>query len=246
MTDEEWSLVRAAFPTLRVDEAAFERYAEAHQATAKHLSDLYLAYASLVAAPGALDELVRRFRPQVATHLRRDPPALVDEVWQALLTRLFVGDAPRIATYTGRGPLGAWLRTAAVRLAVDLRPRARAEGGERDPEPMLDPELDYLKERYRPVFGEALQACLAALSIEERTMLRLHFLDGMTATQIAALERVAVSTVTRALERTRRHILEETKRQVTERLGLSPGESDSMLRLARSLLDVSIRRLLEK
>src|SRR5262249_6346429 len=146
---------------------------------------------------------------------------------------------PRIAAYTGRGPLGAWLRTVAIRLAANLRTSER-DRSKRPQSPSVtpDPELDYLKNRYGPLFQDALQACFSGLSAEERNRLRLHFLDGLTATQVAALERVAVSTVTRAIERTRRRILEQTKRYLADQLSLSRGESQSLLRLVRSNLDV--------
>jgi RNA polymerase sigma-70 factor (ECF subfamily) len=244
MTDEAWQSVRAAWPALSVERAAFARYAEARQPRDENLADLYLACACATGEARALSLFEQRFMPEVASYLRRATPALVDEVRQALRERLFVGASARISAYTGRGPLGAWLRTVAARLAVDLRAsqpaRATAEALSTTP----DPELDYLKARYQPVFREALQAALAGLSVAERNMLRLHFLDGLTATQIAALERVAVSTVTRALERTRRRIVDETKRHFAARLALPRGESQSVLRLVRSHLDVSIRKFL--
>ena len=42
----------------------------------------------------------------------------VDEVKQGLRERLLVGPPPRIAEYSGSGPLGGWLRVVSVRLAI--------------------------------------------------------------------------------------------------------------------------------
>ena len=43
---------------------------------------------------------------------------------QRLRERLFVGsdgEPARLASYSGRGPLGTWVRIAAIRLALNLR-----------------------------------------------------------------------------------------------------------------------------
>ena len=63
------------------------------------------------------------------TRLGREP-MFVDEVRQVLRTKLLVGDGapPKIADYSGRGPLDGWVRAAAVRAAIDLKRREKEVG----------------------------------------------------------------------------------------------------------------------
>jgi RNA polymerase sigma-70 factor (ECF subfamily) len=248
MTDADWKAARSPWRAFSVGRDTFEKHALERSPKREHLADLYLAFACWSGDRGALAAFERLYIPEVASYLRHPEAAFVDEVKQALRERLFVGAAPRIAAYTGRGPLGAWLRTVAIRLSLNLRANEKTHARRAEPPPSAepDPELDYLKHRYRPVFREALAKSLAELPVEDRNRLRFHFLDGLTATQIASLERVAVSTVTRGLERARRRILDETRRHFADRLSLSRGESQSMMRLVRSHLGVSIRKFLEQ
>src|SRR5690349_13065261 len=48
-----------------------------------------------------------------------------DEVRQKLWLRLVMGDAPRLASYEGRGTLTRFVRAVAVRLALDEKRSAR-------------------------------------------------------------------------------------------------------------------------
>jgi|GEM_PF-4314550 len=63
--------------------------------------------------------------------------------------------------------------------------RLVAHGG-RD-EAGLDPEIAYLKQRYRDEFREAFVAALGALDERQRNVLRQHHLDGMTIDQLGSL-----------------------------------------------------------
>ena len=101
-------------------------------------------------------------------------PELRDEVRQTLWQRLFVGtpgQAPRILSYAGRGPLAGWVAVAAQRIALDLRRAAtRAAGSDPDVDQLLPtddhPEVDYLRMRYKTEFedGGAGRAGRAARS----------------------------------------------------------------------------------
>lgn len=244
MTDEAWLAVVAAWPSLARSRVELARELELRAPAREHLADFCLAFACARSDPQAMAELESRFMPSVQSSLRRYPAAFVEELKQALRERLFLGPSPKIRAYAGRGPLGAWLRTVAARLACDLRSRERSEEVEPLPPPACpDPEVDLLKSRLLPVFRDALETSLRGLPVAERNRLRLHFLDGLTATQLAALEGVAVSTVTRALARTRRDLLDSTQRRVAQLLALSPRETLTALRLVRSNLEVSLSQL---
>jgi RNA polymerase sigma-70 factor (ECF subfamily) len=223
---------------------------------ALHAEDLYLACACAAGDARALKAFERELLCQVPEYLRhidRDP-VFVDEVRQRLRERLFVaapGARPRIVEYTGRGALGAWLRVVAIRVALNLKRRAKptvpAEGEHapvlRSPAP--DPEVDYLKTRYAEDFRAAFQATLGALSADERNLLKLHYLDGLNIDEIGVAYHVHRATVARWLAHARERILAETRTRLAERLAAAEDDVDSVLDLVRSQLDVSLHKMLK-
>jgi RNA polymerase sigma-70 factor, ECF subfamily len=177
--------------------------------------------------------------------------SFLDEVRQVLRVNLLVatGKPPRIASYQGRGPLLAWIRVAAIRVAIDLkRVRRNATSDEdvladlvaREP----DPELQHLETIYRAEFGRALREALAALPERSRVVLRLHFVEGVTLARIGSLYRVHESTVSRWLQKATEDVAADAQVRLRERLALSPQTFNSLARLLRSGLDLSISRLL--
>ncbi|HEX9105397.1 MAG TPA: sigma factor-like helix-turn-helix DNA-binding protein, partial [Polyangia bacterium] len=205
---------RAAWPGLELDDAGFAAHAArclegGGDPVALHAGDLWLAYGCAVGDEAALGAFDRELLSQVGLLLARlqPTPQLVDEVCQRLREKLLVappGAQPRIVDYAGRGPLVAWVRVAAVRAALDLL-RAGGARADADVEPddlaaaaaSSSPELDYLKQRYRPQFEAAFQDALRALDSEQRNVLRLHVLEGLNIEQIGALFKVHRSTVAR-------------------------------------------------
>ena len=171
---------------------------------------------------------------QVGIYVRRvgDGDQFVGDVRQALRTRLLVaapGGAPRIADYAGRGPLGAWVRVAAVRVAIDLR---RSQGqeplpasGEHDASPADDPELALLKARHSAAYADALRAAMASLSAKERNLMRMHFVDGLSIDRIGVAYQVHRATAARWIEALRERLLAETYRQLGELLRPNPRSS---------------------
>jgi RNA polymerase sigma-70 factor, ECF subfamily len=227
------------------------------------VTDLYLACACVHGVPGALPAFEARFLSQVDNFLahmtaeRRDAGDLADEVRQALRERLLLSPAetaPKLAEYSGRGALLMWVRVAALRTALNLR---RTEGRRRE-RPLEaegqdlgaalpigeDPELAYLKGRYATEVADAVRAATAALPPQQRVILRLYWVEGQGTDRIAAAFRVNRSTVTRWLAASREAILGETRRRLMERLQLSPAEFESLVRVVRSRIDVSLRTLL--
>jgi RNA polymerase sigma-70 factor (ECF subfamily) len=254
------SAARATWPAVSVDSAAFARrlgelVADAPDPVAAVgelcAGDLYLAAACAAGDPRALAAFEQHFMPDIAAYIARtDPdPAVADEVRQLVRQRLLVGDGaapPKIATYGGRGPLGAWLRTVAVRTTLELV-RARRPDDPLDTAPELhaagaDPELEYLKARYATEVGDAFTAVLRELPERQRNILRLYFLEALTIETIAAMYRVHRMTVSRWIATWRDEIFAATQRLLRERLKVSPDELDSLLRLVQSRIDVSIRR----
>src|SRR6185295_2269441 len=91
------------------------------------LEDLALALAAANGDAAAIEEIERTIvepLPRTLSRLRPSPD-LVDELRQELREKLLVGPRPKLLEYRGRGPLGAWARVVALRLAHD-RARVRA------------------------------------------------------------------------------------------------------------------------
>jgi RNA polymerase sigma-70 factor (ECF subfamily) len=173
----------------------------------------------------------------------------------SLRARLFVGSGeapPRIATYSGRGPIAGWLKVAAVRLAVD---ELRATRG--SPERSVDvevlerlapvatePELAYLRARYQAAFEDALKQALTALTPQQRTLLRLHYVDRVAVEKLGRMNGVHGSTISRWIASARATLLVEARRLVGVTFAVSDSEYESLLRVVRSGLHLSLARLL--
>jgi RNA polymerase sigma-70 factor, ECF subfamily len=222
---------------------------------ALHAADLYLVCACARHDRGALVAFEQRYVPAIDRALARlkiAPPA-ADDVKGRLRERLLFpqhNEQPMLAGYSGRGDLGRWVHSVTVRAAL----KARREGyGAPDDDaheldvimPGNDPELAYLKATFAAEFRAALAGAVAALDARERTLLRQHVLDGLTVDQLGKLYRVHRATAARRVADVRDRLLDGIRQRLKARLRLSEGELESALRLARSQLDVSIRRLLQ-
>ncbi|MFP2905630.1 sigma-70 family RNA polymerase sigma factor, partial [Pyxidicoccus sp. 3LFB2] len=105
-----------------------------------------------------------------------------------------------MAEYDGRGPLVAWVRTVALRLALtELRERAVRPAGDVESRllPAVDASFEALKHRHREDFEAALRAALAALEPRERAILRLHLVEGVGVEDIGRVHGVSRATMTR-------------------------------------------------
>lgn len=261
--DEVLSRARSRWPGVAAEDSRFvghlARRLPRDQPVADSLStlatdDLYLASACLEHDPVALrlfdDELLLPVGAFVSSVDRS--PVFADEVRQVLREKLLVGTGgpPALAEYSGRGPLGGWVRVAALRVALNLKRAARRgpSSDERMDEALevnVGPELAHLKERYRPIFAEALREALAQLSDRERTLLRLYHAEGLPLEPLGALYRVHLSTVSRWLTAARENLASETLRRVRERLGVGGTDAGSIAQLVLSQIDVSLLRLLQ-
>ena len=223
-----------------------------------HAADLRLAMAALRGHPRALVELEANFFPAAARAAARVlGRSAADDLAQYLRAKLLVADAgavPKLAEYSGRGPLAGWLRVVAVRAALDERRRANpAEPRDLVDDatfetllPGSDPELRHLRERYAPEFAVAVRAAVRALTKKQRTLLRLHVLDGLSIDQLGAVHGVHRATVARWIASAREELQRETERLLLERLRITPSELKSLAALVRSQLDVSLAGLLKE
>jgi RNA polymerase sigma-70 factor (ECF subfamily) len=177
----------------------------------------------------------------------------VDEVRQELRHRLFVveGDGPpRIAGYSGRGPLSVWIGVAARSIALNLiRSRkgnafAASDDDAGELPAGADPELDYLRLRYRDEFRQAFQEAIAELDQRDRMILRLCYVKGLSHDRIAVAYGVHQTTITRRISKAREALVERIQGSLRRRLDTSTVDLDSIARLLGSQLDLSLTRWL--
>ena len=103
-----------------------------------------------------------------------------------------------------------------------------------------DPELAFLKSHYRDEVHRALKDALAGLDADERNVLRLHFLDGLSTERIAVVYGVHRATVARWVSRGREALLRGTHQLLTERLRIGRGEVESLIGIVQSQLGLSL------
>ncbi len=255
------ALGRDSWPEVSVSEAAFGQFVrerlDAGELASAHGADLYLAFACLQKDPKALAAFERTYVSRIPDFIHRidRSEATAAEVQQILRERLLVGtgtSSPKIGEYAGRGPLGSWVRVVAVRTALELqrgrKPQVAVEEGDgvSDLATGHDPELDYLRVRYATEFREAFTESLGALDAKQRTILQLYLVDGLNIERIGQVYQVHRATVARWISATRDQLYDETHRRLREKLHLDVAEFESIVRLVRSQLDVSVRRILEE
>jgi RNA polymerase sigma-70 factor, ECF subfamily len=216
-----------------------------------HLEDMYLAWALAQNDRAAFARFEAEFLVRLAGQVAPGQPELRGELEQDVRTRLFVPDGerpPRITQYSGRGPFAAWLRVVGKRAALDLH-RARAGAGVvrelESPQVATDPELDYLKLRYADDFKIVLEHALSRLDARQVTLLKLSFIEQLSAAAIGVMYGVSGRTVQRWLLELREMVLETTRDGLKARLSMSPAELDSLLGIMLSQLHVSLSRVLD-
>ncbi len=215
-----------------------------------HVEDMYLAWALGTNDRSAFARFEREFLARLALQVASGQREIRADLEQNVRTRLFIasGDSPaRIHQYSGRGPFGAWLRMVGKRAALDLlRARGAAPARELDsPNLATDPELDYLKLRYASDFKTALEHALLGLDARQVTLLKLSFIEQVSAAAVGVMYGVSGRTVQRWLAELRQTVLTRTREGLKARLALSPSELDSLLGLMQSQLHVTLQRVLD-
>ena len=211
-------------------------------------SDLALARGCLRGDPRALREFEDTVLSRVPQFLARlqATPALCDDVAQQLREELLLATEARpagLAGYSGRGDLKAWVRVVAIRTALRLRKAERPDPPARE-DPLFgkgDPELDYLKLRYRSACEEAFRGALSTLTSREKLYLRLHYVEGLSLERMASLYRVHRATIARRLADHREKLHAETRARLQAVVPVRDSEFESLLGLVRSQFAFSLR-----
>jgi RNA polymerase sigma-70 factor (ECF subfamily) len=219
------------------------------------LVDLYLACACARGDARAIAEFDARYFTELERALRKmrlDGDSF-EEIKQQLRVQLFVSDGddlPDIAHYAGRGDLRLWVRTAGVRAALKLLRRGKyqiPDGGQAllmtvsDDD---DPELARLRETCSADLKAAMGEAAAALTVRQRNLLRHHIVDGLTIDEVGRIYAVHRATAARWIADARAQLLTRTQQLLRTRLRIGDTEVDSIVRLVRSQLDLSVHRLL--
>jgi RNA polymerase sigma-70 factor (ECF subfamily) len=268
------ALGEAAWATCSFERAAFQQRlvslidigsSDPEEALAHlHVTDLYLATACVLRLPRAQEILATQYLSRVPEYVARigqTAAPLGEEVRRELEDSLLFGPAgrdgggegeapPRIAGYAGRGSLEAFVATAARNLALTmLRPRGRdhvvpwEESESRGDLPRATtPTLN--SARHDEALRGAVRVALAALDQRQRTIVRLHLVEGVTLTQIARMLQVHQSTVSRAFDGALHTLYANIRNDLELRFRLNESEMQSIVRDARSRIDLSLSRLL--
>lgn len=263
--DEILAAARTEWPDLVVPEGAFISYVARRLSGDRDVeellstiraADLYLACACARGDARAVSAFDARYMSDMAAALSRMrlPAASIDEVKQLVRQKLFVaepGKQPRIAEYSGRSGLRRWLRSVAVRTCLNYMRKGKRERLMEDDQVFVgvsdgadDPEVAYMKERYRNEFRQAFLDALASTTPREQSLLRYHYVDQLNIDEIGTIYRVHRVTAYRWLEKARGVLVSRTGELLRERLAVDAREYDSILRMIQSQLHLSLQRYL--
>ena len=221
----------------------------------REAADLYLCCACAEAQPEAL----RLFESEgsgvaKAAIARIDRSSdFVHDTLQEVWDRLLLGAEPKVRLYSGRGPLKAWVRVAATRVALDRhRARSRLAGQhveltDRLAAPGGGPEAALLKARFGHAFHQALRDAVSGLSRQDRNVLRMHIAGHCSIDEIGRAYNVHRATAARWLDRTRTRIYEEVRQELcVKRANLTASEFKSLATMMGHELELSLTRSSER
>lgn len=253
----------AAWPDLGVEPTVFTAFIAARlpadrgadeALTAIRASDLYLTCACAQGSRQALAYFDQRYISELNLALARmrPRPEQVDEIKQLVRQKLFVSDhgpTGKIVDYSGRGDLRRWVRSIAIRTFLNQIRKYKREV-QRDPDQPIfdevtdDPEIEYMKRRYRNEFRAAFEQSLKSLDDRQQNLLRYHHIDGLNIDEIGAIYRVHRVTAYRWLEKAREALVKKTQKLLTAQLKVEKREFQSIMRMIRSQLHLSLVRYL--
>ena len=244
---------RAAWPGVDLPVEAFAQHVQRTGARPvdliQHGGDLYLACAAARGDTRAVRVVERELLPGLAGPLARlnVPRISVADVLQDVALVVLAGPRPAIASYSARSALATWLRAVAMRTAVSALRQSKApplaelvmdelvDAGE-------DVELRATRRRFSVDVQRALDASLENLPRRSRTILRMHYVDGLNIDAIGAVYRVHRATVARWLLAIRAEIVA----QLRQRLDLGREATSADLRSLVSALHADIQLSLSR
>jgi RNA polymerase sigma-70 factor (ECF subfamily) len=212
---------------------------------------LFLACGCLLGLPTAISAFHLTFGSVIRRVLTRRTATAADiaDVTQVVYERLLVrraDRAPLLSEYGGKGPLRAWISTAAARTMLTMR---RSEGRRRTSEgssvigtiaSAINPELMYFKRLYTQEIEIAVARSLDSLDVHTRALLQWHLGECLSIDQLGVMYGVNRSTAARWLATARDTLVRHVRDEIRGQLNLSESEFDSIVALVRSELDVRV------
>ncbi len=219
----------------------------------RHLEDLALAFALGNSSPVAIALFEAQFVPELtgAIAKRCAPQIEVDEVIQAVRTRLLVGEAPKILSYRGQGPLAGWLRIVGLRVLSDAQGlQRRTRVAQLGPDDVLghlvhprDLAASVASAQHRKLVSHAIRSSLAALPGADRLLVQQRFIHGLAVREIAELQGVHRVTISKRLARIRARVRRELAQALRDALDTDEHEAMSLARACLSQLSISLGRV---
>lgn len=213
--------------------------------------DFLLACAAGDGNARALRVIDERYIARLPRRIRRLGSAAdaIPDILQLVRARLFSGPAPRIRAYNATAPLEQWIKVIAIRTAIDVHrqePRTIIDGAIADAFGYTESDAGtaLMKREHKRELEGAIARLFVKLSPRDRTVLRLHVLQGMSVEKIAKAYCVHRVTVARWIWNAGEIVLDGLRRHFAEQLGIVPTEFDSLARLMRSQLSLDLGRLL--
>ncbi len=235
--------------------------------------DLLLAVSCERGDERAWEDLMGQFRATVLSAARgassneSEAEELAQSVWAELYgLRAGAAGAPagKLAYYSGCGSLGGWLRAVVGQLAVDRHRRtsrlvqtekasdfdrlAAAAGDNHDDgwsahrEP--DPEQALAETEAAEMLHSALGSAVAALTDEDRLLVKLYYFDGLRLKEAGAVLGVHEATASRRLTRIQKELRESVEMTLTTERGWTKEEAKAHLSDVASRLDADVRSML--
>jgi len=250
-----WDRCRTARPEVTVSLDAFRAYlaerrppevTEADQLASWCLDDLYLTCACVAGDLAAVEAIEREIIPIIDLALTNWDRAIIDETRQQLRAMLMVdhaGRGPLLAQYGGKGALRRWIRVVAAREASKVNRAATVATPVDDDAlfdalaPATDPLRSFVKADAATAFKAAFLATLGELESRDRTLLRLHILDGLTIDKIAPLYDAHRATIARWIAAAKQVVLAGTRKRLMHDLRIDAAEVDSLIRLVQSRIE---------
>jgi RNA polymerase sigma-70 factor (ECF subfamily) len=256
--EQAFDIGRSAWPDIDLSRESFSVFAQARtntwQGNPARAADLYLACACVERIPSAVAEFMSTFGERIPQYLKRlaRNPDMVSEVRQVLVTRCIVGDEghpPALTSYSATGSLEGWLRATAVREALALnrqsdRATGDVEAALEERMPWVDREISLFKQIYREPVSRAFGTACAMLDPQDRALLRLHYVDGVTTGGLATMYKISRATLIRRLADAREALVNGVKTELRAASGVADKDFDSVLRLVHSQIDLRLSMML--
>jgi RNA polymerase sigma-70 factor (ECF subfamily) len=237
---------RARFGVL-IDRAALAAFLDGKELAIEHAAEIYLGAACALRSAAALAALESAYIARVPDILaaKRLPAHAVDEIRQTVRERLLAGDPPYLANAVGKGTLAGLVAVVASRCALDwIRTQRPHESVGDGLAASADPAKDLDRARSQSVLKSAFEAAVEDLEARDRTLLRLHLVDGLTIDDVARMYQIHRATAARQIEKAREQVAASTRRRLALVEGLSKDDLGDLHGLVASQLDLSLSRVL--